>query len=237
MKFQLTHFALFSPDEMLPYWFISHDFAEELKLDYSKEAAVALKRVVGPRSVKIDYETDVVILRISKKELVIPTLEAIYALLGWNAAELKTLEPEVNAFKRPRPRRISAGDIFHIPIAADLVGFGQILEINNKSPTVAVFTRMGLPSEIAPFEVPHSKLLTILHIGGNSLCKGDWPIVGSAAPIYDPASGPGGKDGEVGSRSFSGDGFVVELLEAYAGRRSWSEGFHDPQYLRKLVLP
>ena len=237
MQFQLSHFTLFPPDELLSYWFVSHDFAEELKLEHSKAAAATIKRALAPSGVKVDYEADAVTLRISRKEFVLPSLESLYALLGWSATELAALKPHIDAFKRPRPRSLVTGDIFHIPIADNLVGIGQILEINHKAPTVAVFTRIGTASEVQPSEVSRFKLLTILHIGGMSLYKGLWPVISSSAPLHNPSAGPGGKAYAVGSTSYGGDGPIVELLGAHAGHRSWSEGFHDPLYLKKLVLP
>lgn len=236
MKFQLAHLSLFPPDELLSYWFVSHDFAAELKLDYSRQAAAALKGAVAPRGVRIDYEADAVTIRISRNELVIPTLESIYALIGWETAELAQLKPQVERFKRPRPRSLSVGDIFHIPFAPDLVGLGQVLDINQKAPTVAIFTCVGSSSEVLPTKLPDARPLTILHIGGNSLYKGAWSVVGSVTPTHDPTSGPGGKLFTVGSKSYGGDGPIVRLLQAHAGIRSWSEGFHDPHYLEQLVL-
>lgn len=236
MKIQLSHFSLISPDELLPYWFVSHDFAEELDIEFSKEAATAIKKAIETRGVRVDYEADAVTLRISSNEQVIPTLISLYNLLKWDIAELEQCRTQVTTFKRPRPRKLTVGDVFHVPIAEDLVGLGHVLEIAYKAPTVAIFTSIGCPNEVPPSKISQSKLLTILHIGGSSLYKGEWPIIGNSIPTLDPSAGPGGKNLSVGSTSYGGNGPIVDLLMAYAGKRSWSEGFHDPQYLTKLVI-
>lgn len=236
MKIQLSRFLLISPDELLPYWFVSHDFAGELNLEYSKDAAAAIKQAIATRGVRIDYEANAVTLRISRNEQVMPTLISLYNLLKWDTAELEPHRTQVVTFKRPRPRKLSVGDIFHVPISGGLVGLGHVLEIAYKAPTVAIFASIGFPNEMPPSETSKSKLLTILHIGGSSLYKGEWPIIGNSISILDPSSGPGGKNLSVGSISYSGNGPIVDLLMAYAGKRSWSEGFHDPQFLRKLVI-
>jgi hypothetical protein len=237
VNFKLTHFELFAPDELRSYWFISHDFAGLLGLEYSTEAAAAIKAVVASRGVEVEHEADAVTLRIRRKELVIATLLSLYEAFGWDASEIHRIAPQIDSFKRPRPRVLSPGDVFLVPAAADLVGLGQILELNHKSPTIAIFTRRGPLDEFPLTELARSKLLTVLHTTGLSLYKGDWPVVGSVAPFHDPASGPGGRMFEVGSKSYGGDGPVLALLQATAGRRSWSEGFHDPGYLRNLVMP
>jgi hypothetical protein len=236
MNFKLTHFTLFPPDELRSYWFISHDFAELLGLQFSKEAATAIQAVVEPRGVEVEYEADSVTLRIKRKELVVATLLSLYEAFGWDDSEIQRIFPLVESFKRPRPRVLSPGDVFTVPVATDLVGLGQILEMNHKSPTVAIFTRWGPLDDYPLPALARSKLLTVLHTTGLSLYKGEWSVVGSVPPFHDPASGPGGKIFELGSKSYGGDGPILELLGAAAGRRSWSEGFHDPDYLRNLVL-
>jgi hypothetical protein len=236
MELTLSHVRLFSPDELLPYWFVSHDFAGALGLEYSRDAAKILRRAIPPGGGKIDYEADAVTLWISRNDRVIPTLMAIYQRLGWDTAELAEIEAQVLAFKRPRPRKVSVGDVFLVPVAPDLFGLGQVLDINHKAPTVAIFTCLGSSKDLERFTISEGKALTILHILGDSLYKGQWPIVGSNEVRLDASSGPGGKRFGEGSMS-CGDEPIVELLKAYAGLRTWEEGYHDPNELRKLVLP
>ncbi len=237
MEFELSHLRLFPPDELLSYWFVTHDFAGAFGLEHSQDAAKILKRALPPRGAKIDYEADVVTVWISRNDRVIPTLMAIYGQLGWDTAELIEIEPQILAFKRPRPRKVSVGDVFLIPVVPDVFGVGQVLDINYNAPTVAIFTRLGESSDLEHFAVAEGQPLTILHIGGNSLYKGQWRIIGRCEVKLDPSCGPGGKQFEVGSTSWGGDGPIVDLLKAFAGLRSWEEGFHDPNVLRNLVLP
>jgi hypothetical protein len=237
MELTLNHIKLFSPDELLSYWFVTYDFAGALGLEYSRDAAKILKRALPPGGAKIDYEADVVTLRISGNDRVIPTLMAIYQQLGWDTAELIEIEPQILAFKRPRPRKVAVGDVFLVPVAPGLFGLGQVLDIHHKAPTVAIFTRLGSSADLERFAISEGKPLTILHIGGNSLYKGQWRIIGSSDVHLDPSCGPGGNRFDVGSTSWGGDGPIVDLLKAYAGSRSWEEGYRDPNELRKLVLP
>lgn len=236
MNITLKQITLHSPDELLGYWFVSHDFAEPLGLGHSRDAARALKSAIGPKLARIDYEADAVTVRVSRNDNVIPTLTAIYDLLGWDKAELADVAAQVSAFKRPRARKIAVGDAFLIPLATNLCGLGQVLDIHFKFPTVAVFTSLGTAEELSSLDLTRCEPLTILHIHGNALYKGEWPIIGAAPVWLDPASGPGRKQGEVGSSSHGGDGPIANLLLAHAGLRSWEEGYHDPSYLRKLVL-
>lgn len=236
MKIELKYVTLHSPDELLAYWFISHDFAEALGVEYSRDAARALKKAIGPKLARIDYEADVVIVRISRGENVIPTLTAIYDRLGWDKAELADVAKQVAVFKRPRRRKIAVGDVFLIPLGADLFGLGQVLDIIYTAPTVAVFTCLGTADDLSENDISDCQALTILHIHGNSLYKGDWRVIGTAPVRLDPASGPGRKLGEVGSSSWGRDGPITHLLLAHAGRRPWELGYQDPTYLRSLVL-
>jgi hypothetical protein len=227
---------LFSPDELTSYWFVSHDFAGAMGLEFSRDAARELKKAIGPGRARIDYEADAVTVRISRKENVIPTLAAIYHRIGWDKSELDSITPQVMACKRPRPRKIAIGDVFLVPFAPERFGLGQVLDVNYKFPTVAVFTSVGTAEELAARPVSGCDALTILHIHGNALYKGQWPVIGSAPVKLDPAAGPGRKTGEVGSTTWGGDGPIVDLLGAFVGLRTWEEGYHDPNDLRKLVL-
>jgi hypothetical protein len=237
MELTLSHVRLFSPDELRAYWFVSHDFAGALGLEYSRDAAKILKRAVPPGGGKVDYEANAVTLRISRNDHVIPTLMAVYQCLGWDTAELAEIEPQILAFKRPRPRKVSVGDVFRVPVAPDLFGLGQVLDINYKAPTVAIFTCRRSSKDLERFTISEGKALAILHIGGDSLYKGQWPIIGSSEVRLDPSSGPGGKCFGEGSTTFGGDGPIVNLLRAYAGLQTWEEGYYNPNELRKLVLP
>ena len=221
---------------LLPHWFVSHDFAQCLA--FSTPATLQkFLAPIPPNGGKIDYEADAVTLRISRNDRVIPTLVTVYQRLGWDTAELAEIEPQVLAFKRPRPRKVSIGDVFLVPVAPDLFGLGHVLDINHKGPTVAIFTCLGPSKDHEGFTISEGKALTILHIGGDSLYKGQWPIIGSSEVRLDPSSGPGGKCFEVGSITWGGNGPIVDLLRAHAGLRTWEEGYHDPNELRNLVLP
>ena len=113
---------------------------------------------------------------------------------------------------------------------------GQVLDIHYKAPTVAVFAHVAAAREVEKFRIAGAKPLTILHILGNSLDRGAWPIIGSAPVELNPGSGPGGRQYEDGCVSYGGDGPILDLLGAHLGLRSWTEGSYDPNYLRKLVM-
>jgi hypothetical protein len=236
-QFRLSHFSLHAPSEGLPYWFVSHDFAGALVLDYSKDAAKQLKRLLGGLSVRVDYEADAVTLRIKRNVDVIPALRAIYTCVGWDPAELERIEESVRTFKRPRAKKIAAGDTFLIPISDDAVGLGQVLEVRYKAPTVAVFPCVGQARVVERTNLASLKPLSIFHLGrGCSLFTGKWPVVSSHRVVHSPAAGLGGDRDSIGAISFGGDGYVVELLRAHAGLDTWEQGFADPNYLRKFVL-
>ena len=148
MEFSLSHFVLHAPSAGLAYWFVSHDFAEPLGFEYSRDAVRELKQLVGHLGARVDYEADAVILRIRRNESVVPTLRAIYVRLQWDAAELQRLEPAILAYRRPRAKEITAGDVFLIPIGNDLYGLGQVLDVQYKAPTVAVFRFVGSRAEV-----------------------------------------------------------------------------------------
>ena len=111
-----------------------------------------------------------------------------------------------------------------------------MLDIVYKALTVAIFRSTGTADTQAKRALKGLKPLTILHIGGNSLYKGAWPIAGSCPVENDPSSGPGGKYGAIGSRSYGGDGPIVNLLRSDTGLQPWEEGYYEPNYLRDLVL-
>jgi hypothetical protein len=236
MKIPLSRLTLFSPDELMSYWWISEDFAGLLGLEFSRDAAKLLKTVIPRGLAKIDYEADAVTVRMSRNDRVIPTLEAIYRHLDWDATELTQASEAIVTFKRPLPRKVQVGDIFIIPITPELFGVGQVLALNYKAPTVVVFKILGSRTELEPFSVEGSKPLTILHIHGNSLYTGDWEIVTNHPVALDPSSGPGGRIFTIGSSIYGGDGPIVDLLSAHAGLRSWEEGYGDPRYLRSLLI-
>jgi hypothetical protein len=236
MEIKLAHFVLHSPDELLSYWFVSHDFAGALGLEYSKEAAKILKNAISTRGVKIDYEADAVTVRTSRQAAVVPALREIYRCVGWDAGELDRIESQVLRFKRPRPRPVATGDVFLIPIDVDLFGIGQVLDLTHGIPTIAVFSCSGKAVEMENRRPENCTVLTIVHIHGSSLYKGQWPVIGRASVELDPGSGPKGRLGTVGSSNYGGDGPVRELLRAHAGLDGWVPMFGDPAHLRKLVM-
>jgi hypothetical protein len=230
VEFELSHLKLFSPDEVLTYWWVDHDFAGEFGVEYSSDAARELRRIL-PHGARVDYEADLVTVRISRKANVVPTLATIYERLGWDQTELAELEPRVHSFKRPRPHRVAIGDVFLIPVAEDLFALGQVLDVHDIQQTIAVFPRLGREADLKPALVEQAKPLTILHVIGVSLLKGEWRVIGSERVRLDPSSGPGGKLYEVGSRSYGNDWPVVPLLRANAGLAPW-----DRERLRDLVM-
>lgn len=237
MQFPLSHFVLHAPSVGLAYWFVSHDFAEALGLEYSRDAARELKQLLGHLGARVDYEADAVTIRIKSNENVVPTLRAIYARLQYDAAELQQIEPAVLAYKRPRAKKIAAGEVFLIPVGNDLYGLGQVLEVQYKVPTIAVFRCVGPRAELEAKDPKALRPLAILHLGlGSSLASGDWPVIGSRRVLHSPSAGAGGARGEIGSVSFGGDGPVVALLRAHAGLDTWEQDFADPNWLRKHVL-
>lgn len=236
MEINLTHFTLYSPNEILSHWFVSHDFAGELGLEYSSDAAKVLRRAISTRGVRIDYEADAVTVATSRKAAVISMLREIYQHIGWDAAELDGIESRVLKFKRPRPRAVTIGDVFLVPISEELFGLGQVLDKTFHAPTIAIFSCTGRKAEVESRHPADCTALTILHIGGSSLYTGRWPIIGKAPVKLDPYSGPGGARLAVGSRSYGGDGPVHELLRAHAGLDDWLPMFGEQDYLRKLVI-
>ena len=236
-KYPLSHFTLHAPSVGLPYWFVSHDFAETFGVEYSREAARELKELVGPFGARVDYEAGIVTLRVKRNENVMPTLRAIYQRMQWDSTELEQIEASGLAHKRPRPKKIAVGDTFLIPIGENKYGLGQVLEIAYKAPRVAVFRCVGGAADLGRNEPKRLRPLAILHLGpGCSLFTGDWPVIASHRVVHSPSGGFGGARDAIGSRSFGGDGYVVELLQAHTGIRSWEDGFADPEWLRRLVL-
>ena len=236
-EFHLSHFSLHAPSAGLSYWFVSHDFADALDLDYSRDAAQQLEQLLGGLGVRVDHEADAVTLRIERSEDVIPALRTIYTHAGWDPSELDRIAESVRMFKRARPKKIAAGDTFLIPIGDDIVGLGQVLKVQHKAPTVAVFRCVGPARDVERESPAALKPLAIQHLGlGCSLLTGEWPIISSHRVVHSPAAGHGGARDAIGAVSFGGDGYVVELLRAHAGLDSWEQGFADPNYLRKFVL-
>jgi hypothetical protein len=233
---QLARFVLWAPNVLLSYWFISADFADLLGVEFSKEAAKRIKDVLGGTGARVDYEADAVTIRISGNPKVIPALRQLYAAVGWDTAELDEAEPRVLAFRRPKPKAIAPGNVFLVPIMAALHGAGQILAMHGKSPTVGIFRWSGSREQGARLSVNELRPLTVLHTNGPSLRSGDWPIIGTQAVALDANSGPGGRYLSIGSTSYGGDGPVVKLLRAFAGLDTWEQDFHDPAYLRNLVM-
>lgn len=236
--FPLSRFSLHAPTEALGYWFVSHDFADALGMEYSRDAARELKGVLRGIRARIDYEGDGVTVRIQRTEDVIPTLRAIYRRLEWPDAELDEIEKSVRTYKRPRPKKIAVGDTFLIPVTEDLFGLGQVLEITHRAPTVAIFRCVGRAEEIEATDPTTASPLSILHLGlGCSLYTGGWPVVGSHRVGHSPSGAYGGARHSVGAHSFGGDGVAVQLLRAHAGLESWEQQLYgEPGYLRKFVL-
>jgi len=222
----------------MSYWFVSHDFAEVLGVEYNRQAAKELKQVLSGLRVSLEYEGDAVTLRIRRNEDVIPALRSIYQRAGWDPTELAQIESSVRAYKRPRAKKIQIGDTFLIPVSDELFGLGQVLDIPHKAPTVAVFFCVGPAHELESKDPISMKPLSILHLGlGCSLFTGEWPVVASHRVVHSPSAGPFGDREAIGAISWPGDGPVVELLRAHAGLDAWEqEGFANPDYLRRLVL-
>jgi hypothetical protein len=184
----------------------------------------------------LDYEADAVTIRIASGRKVVPALRQLYAGLGWDSRELDAIEPQILAFRRPRPLPITNGDVFIVPLTPELCSLGQVVDLRRDSPTVAIMRWLGPPEQARALTVASLRPLTILHTLGPSLRTGDWPIIANQPVVLDPASGPGGRRDAIGSRSYGGDGPVAELLRAFAGLATWEQDYHDPQYLRKLII-
>ena len=236
-RYPLSHLTLHAPSVGLPYWFVSHDFAGVLGLDYSRDAATQLKQLLADWKVSVDHEADEVTLRIRRNEDVIPALRAIYARAGWDPAELAQVEEPVRTFKRPRARKIAACDTVLVPFGGEVVGLGQVLEVRRKVPTVALFRATGPAREMEQQNPAALKPLSILHLGlGCSLFTGEWPVFASHPVVHSPAGGFRGDRDCVGAISFGGDGPAVAMLRAHAELDTWEQGYADPEYLRKFVI-
>ncbi|MGE0441549.1 MAG: hypothetical protein AB7L66_05130 [Gemmatimonadales bacterium] len=236
MRIELSRFSLHAPDVILSDWFISADFAGLLGLEYSRDAAKQLRELLAGTRTGLDYEADEVTLRFRSGKKVVAALRQLYSGLGWDARELDAAEPDILAYRRPRPLPVALGDVFTVPIVPDRCGVGQVIDLQHDSPTVAIMRWLGSAPEAAGVKIASLKPLTILHTLGPALRTGEWPIIGNQPVTLDPASGPGGRQYTVGAKSYGGDGPVPELLRAYAGLAAWDQGFYDPEYLRKLVM-
>ena len=131
-------------------------------------------RRILPRSVRIDYEADFVNLGIARRANIDPALTAIYERLGWDQAELAELAPKVLSFKCPRAHPIRIGDVFRIPVTGELFALGQVLYAEDIGQTIAVFPPVAPRAELKADLVKTTKPLTILHVIGVSLLKGEW---------------------------------------------------------------
>lgn len=220
----------------MPEIALAADFAGALGLEYSRDAARVLKNAISTPGIQIDYEADAVFVKTSRKGAIIPALRELYQRIGWDAAELDAVEAQVSKFKRPRPRKVAVGDVFLVPISDEIFGLGQVLDLKFRAPTIALFPFIGSREDAADLNPSTRIPLTILHIGGRSLYQGRWPIRGNDPVQHDPSSGPGGDRMAVGSRSYGGDGPVLELLRAYAGLDEWSPMFGESDYLKRLLV-
>ena len=91
-SFGLSSFTLHAPSATMSYWFVSHDFAEVLGMEYSENAARELKQLLKGFRVSIDFEADAVTLRIRRNDDVIPVLRSIYARADWDPIELAAID-------------------------------------------------------------------------------------------------------------------------------------------------
>lgn len=236
MRIPLSRFTLHSPDELLPHWFVSENFAELLGVEYSSDAAKVVRHALAGARAEIEDEADAVTIRIRASKNVMPTLRQLYDGLGWDAAELDAIEPRVAAFKRPKPVAIAVGDVFVVPLTGDEVGVGQILDLQRTAPTVAILRWLGTRDEAARLDVASVTPLTIIHTLGTSLLTGAWPIVGRQGVTLDPASGPDGARNKIGAQRFGGDGPVVAMLELFAGREMPAGQLFSEGHLRRLFM-
>jgi hypothetical protein len=84
------------------------------------------------------------------------------------------------------------------------------------------------------------KPISILHLTGMLLNNGKWKVLFNETVRLNPDSGCGGKNGNVGSSSYS-DNTLEGLANAYWGLKPWNvehdENFYDEILLKNISRP
>jgi len=239
-------FDILMPDESCSRFGIFHDLAALFGLEYNAEAVKLLRKTLRAsdkdpkRKARIDWEADRVSITTAQAGVILVVAETINELSApefrqpFDEAASSQLLDLLTSWERPRPKKWKVGDVFCIPLRDGSFAYGQVLAQDYRTPTCSLFELRTEQMQRDWQVVPKSRIITILHLGPELLDKGIWVVLGNQPVSADPDSGPGGRQGQIGCRSF-GANKLVQLAEAYHGLIPWNS-FYKQDYLDELLM-
>jgi len=228
---------------------IFEDLADRLGTETN---GLALERLLGEWRARgltgrldTDHEADGVSVRagrdaIFEVAMLIDALTVPALRVPVSPEEAAAARERIRRHKRPPRVAWVVGDVFAVPLPDDTFAFGQVLWEDTfapgsglRAPTCALFDHRAPTKEVDLLEVVTSTTVAVLHVASAHLDGGRWAVVGRHAPVSDPFSGPCGRPGAVGSRSWDG---LDELARAWHGLGPWNAAYRD-DWLDAFLMP
>ncbi len=225
------------------------DLATEFGLEFNRDAETKLReawRASGARGrLDIDAESDRVSILAGRDSILevatlIQHLTVPSRRTSLSRQDIEQVKRVIRVHKRPPRVSWKVGDAFSIRLRDGSNAFGQILwesapasSQSLRAPICALFDYRAGQDLVQTASLLKTRIVTVLHILGQELDDGRWPIVGTGELAADPFSGPCGRPGEVGSRSWDG---LEEIANAWFGLAPWNAYFKD-DYLDGWLMP
>lgn len=239
-------FDIFLPDESSSKFGIFYDLAELFGLEYNEEAVKLLRKTLRAssenpkRKAQIDWEADRVSVIATQPSVIFTIAKTINELSlpqyrqFLDETTSSRLAEILESWERPKPQKWGVGDVFYFSLCDGAFVYGQVLAKDYYGSTCALFELKTERIEKDLQVMCKRSVITILHVGPELLDKGIWTVLGSHSISIDPDSGPGGRRGQVGCRSFDAR-ILVQLAEAYYGLIPWN-AFYRENYLDELLM-
>jgi hypothetical protein len=227
------------PDETFNCFWIFDDLAERFGVEYQSKAVALLKSElkkhveIKPKP-NIDYEADNTSIQSRNADTIFKVAEIInyLAVEGLQSTlsteERKEIFKQLKAWKRPKRKQWSVGDVFSMELKDGTFMFGQIIDthITKTSPTCAVFESRKKTTEVTASDFKKSKVISIQNTDNKQLNNGNFSILFGTEPLISSRG--------VDKRISIGCTMLLNLCNAYCGLEPWNVLYHENHYDKML---
>ncbi len=234
------------PTETIGYFWIFQNLTDFFGVNYQSEAVSLLKRELKkyadlkPKP-NIDYEADNAHIDSRNADTIFKVAEIINDLAvdkfktHLSTTEKQEILRQLKAWKKPKPKKWTIGDIFSMKLKDDSFMFGQVIgtHLTKKSPTCAVFELRKTAEEASIEELKKSRLISVENTDNEYLSNGTFKILFNAELFVSMEQAKKGKS--------TGDGTLLSLCNVYYGLEPWNvlykDTYYDDMLLRGIERP
>jgi hypothetical protein len=238
------------PDETLNGFSIYEDLADYFGVEYQSEAVTLLKKElkshadIKPKP-RIDSESGGTGIDSRSADTIFKVVEIINSLainefqVTLSEKEREEILGQMKAWKRPKKKAWSVGDVFSMELKDGSFMFGQIIgwqtidSVNFGSPTCAMFELRKTTAILNITELKESKIIAVHNTSSEYLDKGVFPVL-FGTELLANSNG-------VDQYSSIGDQHLLDLGNAYYGLEPWNvwakENYFDKMLCADIPRP